>query len=125
MNSYSGDGHTDERHAQALAIRKRFDQGHVTIVATLRDLLSVGLVTPRALFDTIGFVDLARYLSPATCARALEAAVEAGRNGGAFADQALLDVVTPDALARALPLELLSDVIVALTSRIEPTLLQM
>lgn len=97
-----------EKRARIFA---RLDQARLTLAASLGELLSEGLCTPAEMIDAIGFEDLERHLAPRQREQVLGAAIAAGRRGDAFDDRALLDVVTPDAIARALPLGRLQDLL--------------
>lgn len=88
-------------------ILQRLDDAQLGLTSLLSDLLNTGVATPAALIDAIGLEALERYLPSLLRVRMLSFALQEGRAGRPFDDDALLSAVSPAMLAVHLPLSVL------------------
>lgn len=116
MRDSGGSFSHDDRQARLAALAAKFDDARRVAAAILGELVAEGGVSPRALVEAIGMQDLTRYLPEPVRARLLEATLMAGRRGLPFDDRQVLAVVSPDVIARALPLGKLAEVVARLTA---------
>lgn len=116
MRDSGGSFSHDDRQARLAALAAKFDDARRVAAAILGELVAEGGVSPRALVEAIGMQDLTRYLPEPVRARLLEATLMAGRRGLPFDDRQVIAVVSPDVIARALPLGKLAEVVARLTA---------
>lgn len=116
-NLHLTDSSNAERKGAAADLLRMFHDAQATLVASLEEVLTAGIASPRELIDEIGIECLDQSLSPSIRARLLEAALHAGREGVPFDDEAALRVVTAEVIARSLPLDRLRSVVEALCTR--------
>ena len=82
---------------------QRFDEAHHSLSSVLGDLLATGAVSPGELIDALGIEALERYLPSVLRVRMMRIALQEGRAGRPFDDEALLGAISPALLAAHLP----------------------
>jgi len=82
---------------------RRFDEAQRSLASALTDLLATGAASPTELIDAVGLEALERYLPAVLRVRMMRLALQEGRAGRPFDDEALLDAVSPSLLAAHLP----------------------
>lgn len=82
---------------------RRFDVAHGELCAVLSELIASGKVTPVEFLDALGIETLERYLPSLLRVRLMRMALQEGRAGRPFDDEAMLGVISPELLASHLP----------------------
>ncbi len=82
---------------------RRFDEAQRSLASALTDLIATGAASPTELIDAVGLEALERYLPSVLRVRMMRLALQEGRAGRPFDDDALLDAVSPSLLAAHLP----------------------
>jgi hypothetical protein len=88
---------------------QRFDGAQGTLSALFTELLATGSVSPGEFLDALGLDALERHLPSLLRVRLMRMALQEGRAGRPFDDEALLTVVSPETLVAHLPLVVLRD----------------
>jgi hypothetical protein len=95
----------------------QLQQSYTTIISSFSELILRGFITPKELIETLGYEDLDSYLTSAQRQRIMEASLHAGRQGLAFDDLALLEIIPPSSIAAALPIQRIRQVLEILCKR--------